>query len=80
MEHLDEISTNIHTRNEKVAAYDAMIAKQNAKKEAEAKLAIHQAKCEKLRAMLEKETQMMREAEMLISNTKEAATIDLYVH
>ena len=71
MSHLDEISTNIHTRNEKVAAYDAMIAKQNAAKEAEAKLAIHRANCEKLRAKLEKETQMMKEAELLVNNRPE---------
>lgn len=71
MSHLEEISTNIHTRNEKVAAYDAMIAKQNAAKEAEAKLALHRANCERLRAKLEREMQMMQEAEILVNNRPE---------
>lgn len=71
MTHLEEISTNIHIRNEKVAAYDAMIARQNAVKEAEAKLAIHRANCEKLRAKLEQEMQMMQEVEALVNNRPE---------
>jgi hypothetical protein len=66
--HLDEIATNIYARNQKVEAYDAMIAEQNAAKEAEAKLAIHRANCDKLRAKLEKEMQMMQEAEAVINN------------
>ena len=72
MTHLDEISTNICIRNEKVAAYDAMVEKHNAAKEAEAKLALHRANCEKLRAKLEKEMQMAQEAEALISNRPES--------
>ena len=71
MVHLDEISTNINIRNEKVAAYDAMVAKHNAAKEAEAKLALHRANCEKLRAKLEKEMQMAQEAEALVSSRPE---------
>lgn len=32
MEHLDEIAENLKIRNEKVAAYDAMVAQENAKR------------------------------------------------
>jgi hypothetical protein len=65
MEHLDEISEHLKIRNEKVAAYDAMVAAQNAKKEAVENLAKHKAKCEELRAKLEKEMVLMQEAEAL---------------
>ncbi len=65
MEHLDEIAENLKIRNEKVAAYDAMTAEQNAKKEAQENLAKHKAKCEELRAKLAKEEQLMKEAEEL---------------
>ena len=65
MEHLDEISEHLKIRNEKVAAYDAMIAEQNAKKEAQENFAKHKAKCEELRAKLEKEIALMQEAEAL---------------
>jgi hypothetical protein len=65
MEHLDEISENIKVRNEKVMSYDAMIAEQAAKKEAQEKLAKHKAKCEELRAKLAREEQLMKEAEEL---------------
>lgn len=65
MEHLDEISENLKIRNEKVAHYDAMIAEQNAKREAQENLAKHKAKCEELRAKLEKEMALMQEAEAL---------------
>ena len=68
MEHLDEISTNINVRNEKVKAYDAIIAKENAKKEAAERLAKHQARYAKLRAELEKEERLMQEAEALCAN------------
>lgn len=65
MDHLDEISENLKIRNEKVASYDAMIAEQNAKREAQENLAKHKAKCEELRARLEKEMALMKEAEEL---------------
>jgi hypothetical protein len=65
MEHLDEIAENLKVRNAKVAAYDAMIAEQNAKREAQENLAKHKAKCEELRAKLEKEMQLLQEAEEL---------------
>lgn len=67
MEHLDEIAENIRIRNEKVESYDAMIAEQTAKKEAQEKLARHKAKCEELRAKLEKEMKLMQEAETLVN-------------
>lgn len=65
MDHLDEISENLKIRNEKVAHYDAMIAEQNAKKEAQENLAKHKAKCEELRAKLEKEMELLQKAEEL---------------
>ena len=68
MEHLDEISANINARNEKVAAYDAMIAEQNAKKEAQENIAKHKAKCDELRAKLEKELKLLQEAEELCAS------------
>jgi hypothetical protein len=77
MENLEEITEQNRIRAEKVAAYDAMIAKQNAAKEAEEKLAIHRANCEKLRAKLEKEMQMMQEAEALVSNRPENVQVGM---
>jgi len=68
MEHLDEISTNINVRNEKVKAYDAIIAKENAKKEAAERFAMHKAKYAELRAKLEKEERLMQEAEALCNS------------
>jgi hypothetical protein len=68
MHHLDEISENINARNAKVEAYDAMVAEQNAKKEAQANLIKHRAECEKLRAKLEREMLLMQEAEALCAN------------
>lgn len=65
MEHLEEITEANRVRAKKIAAYDAMIAEQNAKKEAEENLAKHKAKCEELRARLEKEMQLLNEAEAL---------------
>lgn len=67
MEHLEEITEIQRIRNEKVAAYDAMIAEQNAKKEAQENLAKHKAKCEELRAKLEKEMQLVKAAEEVLS-------------
>ena len=68
MEHLDEIAENLKVRNEKVAAYDAMVAKENAKKEAAERFAMHKAKCAELRAKLEKEERLMQEANALCNS------------
>jgi hypothetical protein len=76
MRYLDEISENIKTRNEKVAAYDAIMAERRAQEEAEEaerrrkaeaqeRLEKHKAKCADLAAMLEKEMQLLKEAEAL---------------
>lgn len=65
MEHLDEIAENLKVRNAKVAAYDAMIAEQKAKQEAKENIAKHKANCDALRAKLEKEMQMLADAEAL---------------
>lgn len=65
MEHLDEIAENLKIRNAKVAAYDEMIAEQKAKQEAKENIARHKANCEALRAKLDKEMQMLANAEAL---------------
>jgi predicted transcriptional regulator with HTH domain len=65
MEHLEEITEQNRIRVAKVEAYDKMIAERNAKRDAQEKLAKHRAECEKLRAKLEKEMQLMQEAEAL---------------
>jgi hypothetical protein len=78
MRYLDEISENIKIRNEKVAAYDAIMAEQKAqwereeaerrqRAEAQENLAKHKAKCEELRAKLEKEMALMQEAESIVN-------------
>lgn len=77
MENLEEITEQNRIRLEKVTAYDAMIAKQNAAREAEEKLAIHRANCEKLRAKLEREMQMMQEVEALVSNRPENVQVGM---
>jgi ABC-type Fe3+-citrate transport system substrate-binding protein len=71
MEHLDEIAENINARNAKIEAYDAIIAEQNAKKEAQENLAKHKAKCEELRKKLEAEMQLLAEAEALVGSEVE---------
>lgn len=68
MEHLEEITEANRIRSEKVAAYDAIIAEQNAKKQAQENFAKHQANVEALRQKLEKEMQLMQEAQALCDN------------
>lgn len=65
MEHLDEITEGLNTQQKKADAWDAMLAKQKAEKEAREKYAKHQQKCAELRAKLEQEMQLMHEAEQL---------------
>jgi hypothetical protein len=72
MEHLEEINEQNRRREEydrinaeKIAAYDAIIAEQAAKKEAQEKLAKQKAKCEELRKKLEAEVQLLAEVEAL---------------
>lgn len=62
-EHLDEIASEFRIRSKKVAAYDKIIAEQEAVKKANEEFAKHKANVEKLRAQLEKETASMQEAE-----------------
>lgn len=61
--HLEEIASAQREREEKIRAYDEMIRQQNAAKEAEAEFAKRKANCEKLQRQLEKEMQLMHEAE-----------------
>lgn len=81
MEHFEEITEQNRIRaerdrinTEKIAAYDAIIAKERAQREreeaerrrkveAETRRAKHEAKCEELRARLEKEMKLLYEAE-----------------
>ncbi len=68
MEHLEEITEANRIRCEKVAAYDAIIAEQNAKKQAQENLVKHQANIDALRQKLEKEMQLLQEAQALCAN------------
>lgn len=68
MEHLEEITEVNRIRSEKVAAYDAIIAEQNAKKEAQENIVKHRANVEALRQKLEKEMQLLQEAQALCAN------------
>jgi hypothetical protein len=65
IEHLGEITEQNRIRNAKIEAYDTMIAEQTAKQKAQESLEKHRAKCEELRAKLEKEMQLLNEAEAL---------------
>jgi hypothetical protein len=65
MEHLEEITAQNRIRAEKIAAYDAIIAEQEAKKHAKENLAKHQANIEALRLKLEQEERLMQEAQAL---------------
>lgn len=65
MEHLDEINDELNAQYTKAEAYDAIVARQRAEKEAREKYSKHQQKCAELRAKLEKEMQLMHEAEQL---------------
>ena len=65
MEHLEEITEMNRIRAAKIAAYDAIVAEHNAKKDAQERLAKHKARCEELAAKLEKERQLLKEAEEL---------------
>lgn len=62
-EHLDEIASEFRIRNEKVKAYDKMIAEQEAIRKANEELAKHKANAEKLRTQLEKEMELWKAAE-----------------
>lgn len=84
-EHLDEINEHINAQNAKAEAYDALIAKQKAEKEAKERAIKHKAKCDKLEEaiakkirQLEKEKQLLAEAERLcsVTNKKEELNMD----
>lgn len=68
MHYFDEISENFKIRQQKVEAYDAMIAEENAKKQAQENIARHKARCEELREKLAKEEQLLKEAEAICAD------------
>ena len=68
MENLEEITEQNRIRITKVAAYDAMIEEQEAKKHAQENLAKHKANIEELRLKLEKEQELLKKAEALCGN------------
>ena len=72
-EHLDEIASEFRIRSEKVAAYDKIIAEQEAVKKANEEFAKHKANIEKLRKQLEKEMASMQEAEAQLNALTETA-------
>ena len=65
MEHLDEVNEYMNAQNAKAEAYDAIIAKQKAEREARERLARHQAECAELEAKLTKARQLLADAEQL---------------
>lgn len=65
LDHIDEIAENLTARNAKVEAYDAIMAKQRAEREAKERLARHRAKCAELEAKLAKERQLLADAESI---------------
>jgi hypothetical protein len=68
MENLDEITEQNRIRIAKVAAYDAMIEEQEAKKHAKENLEKHKANIEALRLKLEQEQELLKKAEALCDN------------
>lgn len=70
-EHLEEISQQTQSRNEKVLAYDKAMAKKEAFGKATEKLAKHRAKYEKLAKDLEREIDLMHEAEREVDMLKQ---------
>lgn len=79
-EHLDEIATEFRIRNEKVEAYNKILAEQEAIRKAneererrKEELAKHKANIKKLRAQLEKETASMQEVEAQLNALTETA-------
>lgn len=68
IDHLEEIADIARKRAEKEIAYDAIVAKEKAIKEANDNLARHQAKCEELRRMLAAEEQHLKTAEAAVNN------------
>lgn len=67
VEHLEEIASIARERNVKVVAYDRIAAREEAIRKANENRAIHQAKCEKLRKQLEKEMELLAEAESKVN-------------
>lgn len=68
MERLDVINETNRIRNEKVAAYDAIIAERDAKAKAQEARVKHQANIDALRRKLEAEMQLLQEAEELCNS------------
>lgn len=68
MENLDEITEQNRIRIAKVAAYDAMIEEQEAKRHAKENLEKHKANIEALRLKLEQEQELLKKAEALCDN------------
>lgn len=62
-EHLDELMESARERDEKVSAYNEMMAHKENIKSAKAKLAEHKANVEELRRRLDEETERMNNAE-----------------
>lgn len=62
-EHLDELMESARERDEKVSAYNEMMAHKEKIKTAKSKLAEHKANVEELRRRLDEETERMNNAE-----------------
>lgn len=69
-EHLDEIANNMRKRETKVRAYDEMIYAQHAYLRATENYESRKAKVEKIKQMLEKEMELLEQAELELNNLK----------
>lgn len=67
-DHFDEIAEVARMTSQKANEYDRIIANRERESRAREAFAIHQANCEKLRAKLERETQLMNEAQAIFEN------------
>ena len=70
-EHLEEISQQTQSRNQKVLAYDEIFGRKEALNRATEKLAKHKARYEKLAKRLEREIDLMHEAEREVDKLKQ---------
>lgn len=67
-EYLEEIAVCARARETKVVAYNAIVEKEKALKEANDSVTRHQAKCEELRRQLAAEEQALKTAEAAVNN------------
>ena len=70
-EHLNEIVENSRVRTQKVSAYDEIVERRKAVREAEERVAERKARCEELRNALEAEMALFADAEQELNELRE---------